>query len=147
MTLAAMRLQSCQPGQAPPQPPPPAPPVTKFEELRRGVGMFIGNGGTIGYLVNADGAVAVDSQFMNTAEICVKGLKERAAKGIELLINTHHHGDHTGGNLAFKGAVKRIVCQENCLLWHKKVSEGANNVGCPGVCRHDVRWQLVGDLR
>jgi cyclase len=105
-----------------------APPVTRFEELRRGVGMFIGNGGTIGYLVNADGAVAVDSQFMNTAEICVKGLKERAPKGIELLINTHHHGDHTGGNLAFKGAVKRIVCQENCLLWHKKVSEGANNV-------------------
>jgi hypothetical protein len=65
-----------------------APPVTRFEDLRRGVGMFIGNGGTIGYLVNADGAIAVDSQFMNTAEICVKGLKERAPKGIEMLINT-----------------------------------------------------------
>src|SRR5678815_50145 len=74
---------------------PQAPPQTKFEELRRGVGMFIGNGGTIGYLVNGDGAVAIDSQFMNTAEICVAGLKQRAPKGIELLINTHHHGDHT----------------------------------------------------
>lgn len=105
-----------------------APPVTRFEELRRGVGMFIGNGGTIGYLVNADGAIAVDSQFMNTAEQCVAGLKQRAPKGIELLINTHHHGDHTGGNRAFRPAVKRIVCQENCLVWHKKVAEQANNV-------------------
>jgi glyoxylase-like metal-dependent hydrolase (beta-lactamase superfamily II) len=105
-----------------------APPVTRFEELRRGVGMFIGNGGTIGYLVNADGAIAVDSQFMTTAETCVAGLKQRAPKGIEMLINTHHHGDHTGGNKAFRGAVKKIVCQENCLVWHKRVSEQANNV-------------------
>jgi len=105
-----------------------APPATKFEELRRGVGMFVGNGGTIGYLVNGAGALAVDSQFMNTAEICVAGLKERAPKGIELLINTHHHGDHTGGNKAFRPVVKHIVCQENCLVWHKKVSEQANNV-------------------
>ena len=47
---------------------------------------------------NADGAIAIDSQFMPTAEICVAGLKQRAPKGIELLINTHHHGDHTSGN-------------------------------------------------
>ncbi len=107
---------------------PQAPAVTRFEELRRGVGMFIGNGGTIGYLVNADGAIAVDSQFMNTAEICVKGLRERAPKGIEMLINTHHHGDHTGGNKAFRASAKHIICQENCLVWHKRVAEQANNV-------------------
>ncbi|OFW46492.1 MAG: hypothetical protein A3J29_19420 [Acidobacteria bacterium RIFCSPLOWO2_12_FULL_67_14b] len=107
---------------------PAAPPVTKFEELRRGVGIFIGNGGTIGYLVNGDGAIAVDSQFMNTAAICVEGLRTRAPKGLQMLINTHHHGDHTGGNKAFRPLVKSIVCQENCLVWHKKVSEQANNV-------------------
>lgn len=111
-------------GQAPSQP---APPVTKFEELRRGVGMFMGTGGTIGYLVNGDGAVAVDSQFMNTAAICVEGLKVLAAKGLQMLINTHHHGDHTGGNKAFRPLVKNIVCQENCLAWHKKVAEQAGN--------------------
>lgn len=105
---------------------PAAPPVTRFEDLRRGVGMFTGTGGTIGYLINADGALAVDSQFVNTAEIAVAGLKQRAPKGIELLINTHHHGDHTGGNAAFKGSVKRIVAHENCLTWHKKVAEQAN---------------------
>jgi cyclase len=105
--------------QAPAQPA--APPVTRFEELRRGVGMFIGQGGTIGYLVNGDGALGVDSQFMNTAEICVAGLKERAPKGIAMLINTHHHGDHTGGNKAY--GVSKIVAHDNCLKSHRATTE------------------------
>jgi glyoxylase-like metal-dependent hydrolase (beta-lactamase superfamily II) len=100
---------------------PAAPPVTRFEDLRRGVGMFIGQGGTIGYLINADGAVGVDSQFMNTAEICVAGLKQKAPKGIAMLINTHHHGDHTGGNKAY--GVSKIVAHENCLKSHKATTE------------------------
>jgi glyoxylase-like metal-dependent hydrolase (beta-lactamase superfamily II) len=105
--------------QAPAQPA--APPVTRFEELRRGVGMFIGQGGTIGYLINSDGAVAVDSQFMNTATICAAGLKERTPKGIAMLLNTHHHGDHTGGNKAY--GVGKIVAHENCLKSHRATTE------------------------
>lgn len=101
------------------------PPETKFVELRRGVGMFIGTGGTIGYLVNDAGAMAIDSQFANTATLAVAGLKTRAPKGIEMLLNTHHHGDHTGGNLVFRGAVKRIVGHVNCVAWHKKVAAEA----------------------
>ena len=104
---------------------PAAPPVTKFEEIRRGVGYFTGNGGTIGYLVNGDGAIAIDSQFMPTAEICVAGLKEKAPKGIELLINTHHHADHTSGNGAFRPVVKRILAHDNCVAWQRKVAEQA----------------------
>ena len=105
---------------------PAAPPVTSFTELRRGVGMFIGTGGTIGYHVNADGAIAVDSQFMNTAEICAAGLKQRAPKGIAMLLNTHHHGDHTGGNKAY--GVSKIVAHANCLKSHKAVTEEAKTV-------------------
>jgi len=116
--LAQPRL-SAQPGAAQP------PPETKFVDLRRGVGMFIGTGGTIGYLVNSTGAVAIDSQFANTAAIAVAGLKTRAPQGIEMLLNTHHHGDHTGGNLVFRVAVKRIVGHENCLAWHKKTAAAA----------------------
>jgi glyoxylase-like metal-dependent hydrolase (beta-lactamase superfamily II) len=124
LSIAALGLGRL-PGlaQAPAQAP--APPVTKFEEIRRGVGYFTGSGGTIGYLVNADGAIAVDSQFMATAEICVAGLKQRAPKGIEMLINTHHHGDHTSGNPAFRPVVKRILAHENCVAWQRKVAEQA----------------------
>lgn len=108
---------------AAPQPPP----ETKFVDLRRGVGMFIGSGGTIGYLVNGAGAVAIDSQFANTATIAVAGLKTRTPKGIEMLLNTHHHGDHTGGNLVFRGAVNRIVGHVQCLEWHKKTAAAAKS--------------------
>jgi glyoxylase-like metal-dependent hydrolase (beta-lactamase superfamily II) len=100
---------------------PAAPPVTRFEELRRGVGIFIGQGGTIGYLVNGDGAIAVDSQFMNTAEICAAGLRQKAPKGIAMLINTHHHGDHTGGNKAY--GVSKIIAHANCLKSHRATTE------------------------
>jgi glyoxylase-like metal-dependent hydrolase (beta-lactamase superfamily II) len=104
-----------------------APPVTKFEEIRRGVGYFSGTGGTIAYLITPDGATAVDSQFMNTADICIAGLKQKAPKGIELLINTHHHADHTSGNPAFKPLVKHIVAHENCVTWQRKVADQAGN--------------------
>jgi cyclase len=103
----------------------PAAPVTAFNELRRGVGYFTGQGGTIGYIVAGDGAIAVDSQFPATAGACVEGLKQKAPKGIELLINTHHHGDHTGGNTLFKPVVKHLVCQEKCLEWHQKTAATA----------------------
>ena len=125
MSVAALGLSRLPVlGQAPAA----QPPVTKFEEIRRGVGYFTGSGGTIGYLINESGAIAIDSQYMQTGEICASGLKQQSPKGVELLINTHHHGDHTGGNKAFKSVVKHIVCQEKCLEWHKKVSEQANNV-------------------
>lgn len=106
---------------------PPAPPTTKFEEIRRGVGMFTATGGTIGYLITKDGALAIDSQYAQTAPLCIAGLKEKAPSGIELLINTHHHGDHTGGNAAFKPLVKRIVAHANCVEWHRKVAAQAGN--------------------
>ena len=79
-------------------------------------------------------ALAIDSQFMPTAEICVAGLKERAPKGIEMLINTHHHGDHTSGNGAFRPVVKRILAHENCVTWQRKVAEeGAATPPAPGA--------------
>jgi cyclase len=106
---------------------PAAPPTTTFNDIRRNVGYFTGQGGTIGYLINGEGAIAVDSQFPATAGPCVEGLKQKAPKGIALLINTHHHGDHTSGNPVFQPAVKHIVCQEKCLEWHKKTAAAAAN--------------------
>ena len=46
-----------------------------------------------------------------------------------MLLNTHHHGDHTGGNLVFRGAVKRIVGHVNCLEWHRKTAAAARAEG------------------
>src|SRR6185436_10759199 len=104
---------------------PPAPAVTKFEDVRRNVGIFTGRGGTIGWLAVPDGALAVDAQFPDTAKACVDGLKAKSAKGIDMLINTHYHGDHTGGNAVFRPVVKSIVQQERCAKLHKETTEKA----------------------
>ena len=125
---------------------PPAPVVSAFTELRRGVGVFTARGGSIGYLLNADGAVAVDSQYMDTAATCVAGLKARAPKGIRLLINTHHHADHTGGNKAFRDAVKTIVAQEHCVAWQKRVA-AQNKTEADQAYADVVFGELVGDVR
>jgi glyoxylase-like metal-dependent hydrolase (beta-lactamase superfamily II) len=100
-------------------------PVTRFEDLRGGVGIFTGSGGTIGWLVTPDGAIAVDSQFTTTAPACIEGLRQRSPKGIQMLINTHHHGDHVSGNPSFRPVVTRIVQQERCAKYHKDTTEKA----------------------
>jgi glyoxylase-like metal-dependent hydrolase (beta-lactamase superfamily II) len=81
-----------------------------FTPIRRNVGYFTMRGGTIGYLVNAGGVVCVDSQFPAEATACLNGLNERSGgRGVDFLINTHHHGDHTGGNISFRGSAKKVV--------------------------------------
>jgi glyoxylase-like metal-dependent hydrolase (beta-lactamase superfamily II) len=87
----------------------PPPPRTSFESIRRNVGIFNGSGGTIGWLSNKDALIVVDSQFPNTAKICLDGLKQKAGRNVDLLFNTHHHGDHTGGNGVFNPEVKKII--------------------------------------
>ena len=86
------------------------PPTPTFTPIRRNVGYFTMRGGTIGYLVNPGAVVVVDSQFPPEATACLTGLKERSdGRGVDFLINTHHHGDHTGGNISFKGEAKKVV--------------------------------------
>jgi len=88
-----------------------APPVTPvFTPIRRGVGFFTARGGTIGYLVNPTGVLVVDAQFPDTAALCLEGLNGRSGgRPVDALVNTHHHGDHTAGNIAFKGAATHVV--------------------------------------
>ena len=92
----------------------PAPITPVIKELRGGVGIWTAQGGTIGWLVNPAGAIAVDSQFPATATLAVEHLLKTSGKSeIAMLINTHHHGDHTGGNAVFRPKTKQIVAHAN----------------------------------
>jgi cyclase len=57
-----------------------------------------GQGGTIGALVGPDGVFLVDSQFAPLTEKIVAAVKQISPAPIKFLVNTHVHGDHTGGN-------------------------------------------------
>lgn len=92
------------------------PVADNFTPLRRRVGIFTQQGGTIGWLASLDGLVVVDSQFPDPARNFLTGLRSRTSRPIDVLINTHHHSDHTGGNGVIGPAAGRIVA-------HRRVPE------------------------
>lgn len=127
---------------------PAPPPATKFEAIRRSIGYFTGQGGTIGWLVNTDAVVVVDTQFPATATICVDGLKQRSSRGIDLVFNTHHHGDHTSGNRVFSEVAKKIVAHTRVPELQRQVAAQQPNSPPPVVATvtFDKSWsEKVGD--
>jgi cyclase len=105
----------------------PSPPATEFRPLRGDVGIFTGQGGTIGWLVSPDGIVVVDAQMPPTSTVCLDGLGARSGgRPIDYLFNTHHHRDHTGGNGAFRPVTRKIVA-------HARVPELQKAAAQPGT--------------
>jgi len=84
-----------------------------FTPLRGDVGIFTGRGGTIGWFASKEALAVVDTQFPDTALVCLKGIPGIGGRTIDATINTHHHLDHTGGNVVFKGASKALVAHAN----------------------------------
>jgi cyclase len=97
------------------------PPATWLEQftagnmhlIRNNVGYFTESGGTIGWYIGKAGIVVVDTQFPAQAGHFIEQVREKSDRRIDLLLNTHHHGDHTGGNIAFKGMVEKVVAHAN----------------------------------
>lgn len=85
----------------------------KITMLRNDVGIFEERGGTIAFLLNKKGIVVVDSQFPDQSNHLITELKKKTEKPFKLLINTHHHGDHSSGNISFKGLVEHVLAHEN----------------------------------
>jgi glyoxylase-like metal-dependent hydrolase (beta-lactamase superfamily II) len=100
---------------------------TSFDPLRGNVGVFSGRGGAIGMLIAPDGVVVVDAQFQDTAKIALGSLQQMSRRPIDFLINTHHHGDHTSGNIIFRPAAARIVAHRNVPLWQKTQAAAAKS--------------------
>jgi cyclase len=106
-----------------PQAPPPTP---VFTAIRRNVGYFTMRGGTIGYLIDPRGIVVVDTQFAPEGKACLDGLNLRSgSRPVDRLINTHHHPDHIGGNISFKGAAKSVVAHARAAEHMRQPPGGA----------------------
>ncbi len=95
----------------------------KITMLTDTVGVFTERGGTIAFLLSKDGIAVVDSQFPDQSKHLIDELKKRSEKPIKLLINSHHHGDHSSGNISFKGITEHVLAHANSLKNQKRVAE------------------------
>jgi cyclase len=77
-----------------------------------GIYMLTGAGGNIGASVGEDGIVVIDDQYAPLAERIQAALKGISDKPVRFIINTHYHGDHTGGNSYFQKQAP-IIAQDN----------------------------------
>ncbi|MBD0333240.1 MAG: MBL fold metallo-hydrolase [Chitinophagaceae bacterium] len=95
----------------------------KIMMLRNNVGVFTERGGTIGFLLGTRSIVVVDAQFPDQSKHLIEELKKRSEKPFRYLINTHHHLDHTAGNISFKGIAKNVVAHQNSLINQQNVAQ------------------------
>ncbi|NIM51671.1 MAG: MBL fold metallo-hydrolase [Gemmatimonadales bacterium] len=75
--------------------------------------MLMGRGGNIGVSVGEDGVFLVDDQYAPLTDKILAAVREISDRPIRFVINTHWHGDHTGGNENMGKAGAVIVAHEN----------------------------------
>jgi len=87
----------------------------KVSRVSGSIYMLEGAGGNIAASVGEDGIVIVDDQFAPLAEKIQRALKDIGVtdKPVRFVINTHYHGDHTGGNEPFNNAGSTIIAHDN----------------------------------
>ena len=99
-----------------------------ISKIRGNVSSFTNRGGTVGLLETKDSFVVIDAQFPDFIQPLINSISQVKGKPIEFLCNTHHHGDHTAGNFAFKNLTQKIVAQKNVPELQKNAAELAKNV-------------------
>lgn len=85
----------------------------KAEQIAPGVAVLFGSGGNIGVSHGEDGTLIIDDQFAPLSgkiEAAIAGL---GASPVKFVVNTHWHGDHTGGNEHFGNKAATIFAHEN----------------------------------
>ena len=109
----------------------------KTTKVSGNIYMLEGAGGNIAASVGEDGIVIVDDQFAPLAEKIQAALKELKItdKPVRFVINTHYHGDHTGGNVPFNNAGSTLIAHDNV----RKRLEAGGAAGNGGSIKMDVK--------
>jgi len=84
----------------------------KIVNVSKNIYMLQGSGGNVGVSVGSDGVLMIDDQFAPLSEKIRSAIKSVGGEKISFLVNTHWHGDHTGGNEQF-GREATIIAHTN----------------------------------
>lgn len=127
----------------------------KAEKLGDGVWMLTGAGGNLGVSAGEDGVVLIDDQYAPLTDRILAAIRTISAKPVRFLINTHWHGDHTGGNenLGKAGVlifahenVRRRMSVEQLSAFFKRTTPASPAAALPVVTFTDsVTFHLNGD--
>ncbi len=83
------------------------------EDLGGGIHVLFGQGGNIGLSTGSDGALLVDDQYAPLTDKILAAIRSITTDPVRFVVNTHWHGDHTGGNENLGKAGSLIVAHEN----------------------------------
>ncbi|WP_405369489.1 MBL fold metallo-hydrolase [Nonlabens sp. Asnod2-A12] len=114
----------------------------KTHEVTDNVYMLEGAGGNILIQVLEKEVVMIDSQFAPLSDKLMTAIKKITEKPISFLINTHHHGDHTGGNENFNSDQVTVIAHENVL---KRLEASDKNEGFLPEKTIEEEYELVLD--
>ncbi|WP_462249853.1 MBL fold metallo-hydrolase [Ekhidna sp.] len=84
----------------------------KVNKVSDNISYLVGSGGNIGVIHGNDGVLIIDDQFAPLSEKIKQAVKTLSSEDIKYVLNTHYHGDHSGGNENFKNDGAIIVAQD-----------------------------------
>jgi glyoxylase-like metal-dependent hydrolase (beta-lactamase superfamily II) len=84
----------------------------KSEQVADGLYVLTGRGGNLALSVGEDGAYLIDDQYAPLTEKILAAIKELTSDPVRFVVNTHYHGDHTGGNENMGEAGALVVAHE-----------------------------------
>jgi cyclase len=117
----------------------------KVELVSNNIYMLQGAGGNIGISVGDEGVFMIDDQFAPLSKKITAAIKTISDKPVKFLVNTHFHGDHSGGNANFEAAGAMIVAHDNVRKRLAK-NEKIANAGLPVITfSDDATFYMNGD--
>ena len=93
------------------------------QQIAPGIAVLFGRGGNIGVSHGTDGTILIDDQYAPLTERIQAAIADLGAPPARFVVNTHWHGDHTGGNENLSEDGATIVAHDNVRL---RLAEGGN---------------------
>jgi cyclase len=107
------------------QQPPPAP--LTMEKVSANLYVIIGDGGNVAVMPTNEGVLVVDDKFARDAPQIMEKIKSISDKPVKYVLNTHQHGDHTGGNEIM------MTAQSAQILIHRNARDNMVAGKMPGL--------------